>query len=235
MTSVVVVGGTSGIGKELARSYAESGADVVLTGRDAVRAEEVAKEVGAGTSGSVTGIALELRRPEAIGAALAGVGRVDHLALVAIERDANTAADYDVARATGLVTLKLVGYSEVVHALLPRFSPDGSIVVFGGLAKDKPYPGSLTVSTINGGVVGLVNALAVELPPIRVNGVHPGIVGDSPYWQSRPPEVVEGFRARTPTGTLATMADVVSAVRFLLDNRSVNGVNLAVDGGWLLT
>jgi NAD(P)-dependent dehydrogenase (short-subunit alcohol dehydrogenase family) len=162
------------------------------------------------------------------------VGQVDHLALAAIERDQNSAADYDVARATGLVTLKLIGYSEVVHALLPRISPDGSIVLFGGLAKDRPYPGSLTVSTINGGVVGLVNALAVELAPIRVNGVHPGIVGDSPFWQTRPPEVVEGFRSRTPTGTLATMADVVSAVRFLLENRSVNGVHLAIDGGWLL-
>jgi NAD(P)-dependent dehydrogenase (short-subunit alcohol dehydrogenase family) len=231
MTSIVVVGGTSGIGKELARSCVAAGDEVVLTGRDAGRAEEVAKEIGAGAPGRATGLALELREPEAVGAALAGVGPVDHVVLAAIERDQNSAADYHVGRATGLVTLKLVGYSEVVHALLPRISPAGSIVLFGGLAKDRPYPGSLTVSTINGGVVGLVNALAVELAPIRVNGIHPGIVGDSPFWQGKPLDAVQ---ARTPTGALATMADVVAAVRFLLGNKSVNGVNLAVDGGWLL-
>jgi NAD(P)-dependent dehydrogenase (short-subunit alcohol dehydrogenase family) len=92
----------------------------------------------------------------------------------------------------------------------------------------------VTVATVNGGVVGMVTALAVELKPIRVNAIHPGIVGDSPFWRDRPAEVLEGFRSRTPTGRLATMRDVVSAVEFLLENESVNGQHLAVDGGWLL-
>jgi NAD(P)-dependent dehydrogenase (short-subunit alcohol dehydrogenase family) len=59
-------------------------------------------------------------------------------------------------------------------------------------------------------------------------------VGDSPYWQSKPEEVLAALRARTPTGRLATMADVVDSVDFLLRNRSVNAVELSVDGGWLL-
>jgi NAD(P)-dependent dehydrogenase (short-subunit alcohol dehydrogenase family) len=80
----------------------------------------------------------------------------------------------------------------------------------------------------------MVHTLATELGPIRVNAIHPGIVGDSPYWSVRPPEVLEAVRKRTPTGRLVTMRDVVGAVAFLLENRSVNGVNLAVDGGWLL-
>jgi NAD(P)-dependent dehydrogenase (short-subunit alcohol dehydrogenase family) len=160
---------------------------------------------------------------------------VRHVVLTAIERDSNTAAQYDIAQALQLVTLKLVGYTEVVHALLPRISPDGSVLLFGGQAKERPYPGSTTVSTVNGGVVGLVNTLAVELQPIRVNAIHPGIVGDSPYWAARPPEVLQGVLARTPTRRLVTMADVVAAVEFLLDNRSINGVNLPVDGGWLLS
>ena len=96
-------------------------------------------------------------------------------------------------------------------------------MLFGGLAKDRPYPGSTTVSTVNGGVIGLVHTLAVELAPIRVNAMHPGIVGDSPFWSGKPAEVLDGYRARTPTGRLATMADIVDAVDFLLSNRSVNG------------
>ena len=51
---------------------------------------------------------------------------------------------------------------------------ESAIVIFGGRAKDRPYPGSTTISTVNGGVVGMVNAMAVELAPIRVNGLHPG-------------------------------------------------------------
>ena len=79
--------------------------------------------------------------------------------LAAIERDQNSVADYDIDQAITLATLKLVGYTQVVHVLLPRLSADASIVLFGGLAKDRPYPGSTTVSTVNGGIVGLVRSL----------------------------------------------------------------------------
>lgn len=232
MSHIVIVGGTSGIGREIAAHFAGNGDDVVVTGRDGSRAAAIAGEIAGEVGGSVRGLALDLTRPDELGAALAGLERVDHLVLAAIERDQNTAADYRLAEALRLTTLKLVGYTEVVHALLPRMSREASIVVFGGLAKDRPYPGSTTVSTINGGVMGMVHTLAVELAPIRVNAVHPGIVGDSPFWRDKPLEAVV---ARTPTGRLAAMRDVVDATAFLLRNRSVNGVHLNVDGGWMLT
>jgi NAD(P)-dependent dehydrogenase (short-subunit alcohol dehydrogenase family) len=228
--TVVVIGGTSGIGLAVAAHYAALGRSVVLSGRDAARAASVAAELG----GDVSGIAVDLAQPDSIGDRLAALPAVQHLVLAAIDRDHNTAAEYDLKRASYLVTLKLVGYTEVVHALLPRMAPDSSVVLFGGQAKERPYPGSTTVSTINGGVVGMVNTLASELAPIRVNGIHPGIVGDSPYWRSRPPAVLEAVAARTPTGRLVTMAEVTHATAFLLENSGVNGVNLAVDGGWLL-
>lgn len=227
----VVVGGTSGIGLEIARHRSGGGDEVVLTGRDADRATRVAATVGS----NVSGIALDLNDIHGLAGALADVGPVDRLVVAAIERDQNTIADYDVDRATSLAVLKLVGYTEVIHTLLPRMGPDSSVVVFGGRAKDRPYPGSITVSTVNGGVVGLVNALALEMGPIRVNAIHPGIVGDSPFWSGKPPEVLEGYVSRTPTGRLASMADIVDAVDFLLENRSVNATNLYVDGGWLVT
>jgi NAD(P)-dependent dehydrogenase (short-subunit alcohol dehydrogenase family) len=227
----VVVGGTSGIGLEVARARASRGDDVVLTGRDPGRAAEVAASVG----GSVSGLALDLNDTHGLADALAGVGTVDRLVVAAIERDQNSVADYDVDRATKLTVLKLVGYTEVVHTLLPRMNDESSVLLFGGRAKDKPYPGSVTVSTVNGGVVGLVNALALEMAPIRVNALHPGIVGDSPFWAGKPAAVLEGYVSRTPTGRLASMADIVDAVDFLLENRSVNAANLYVDGGWLVT
>lgn len=229
--NTVVVGGTRGLGLEIARHRAKAGDDVVLTGRDQERAAEVAEGLG----GGARGIGLELTDVPSLAPALSGIDRVDHLVLGAIDRDENTVRDYSVERALQLATLKLVGYTEVVHALLPAMHDESAIVIFGGRAKDRPYPGSTTVSTVNGGVEGMVNSMVTELAPIRVNALHPGIVGDSPYWSAKPPGVLEAIRSRTPSGRLATMADIVGAVDFLLLNRGVNGMQLCVDGGWLLT
>jgi NAD(P)-dependent dehydrogenase (short-subunit alcohol dehydrogenase family) len=226
--SVVIVGGTQGLGRELAQSYADESRDVVVTGRDQARAESAAGEIG----GTTRGIGFDLAEPHTIAGALADVGDVDYVVLAAIERDTNSVADYDIAGALRLVTLKLVGYTEVVHALLPRLRPDAAILIFGGLARDRPYPGSTTVTTVNGAVTSLVRTLVVELAPRRVNALHPAIVGDSPQWIGMPPERREALEQRTPIGRLVTMNEVVGASRFLLENQAVNGINLSVDGGW---
>jgi NAD(P)-dependent dehydrogenase (short-subunit alcohol dehydrogenase family) len=227
MSAVMVVGGTSGIGREIAAHYVGAGREVVLTGRDTNRAKEMAADVGA-----ASGLGFDLANPREIATALAGVGPVDALVLAAIDRDSNSVADYDITAAIHLTTLKLVGYTAVIHALRSRLSGDGTILMFGGQARARPYPGSTTVSTVNAGVVGMVRTFAVELAPIRVNSIHPGIIGDSPFWRDKPAEVLAGFRAPTLTGQLATMRDVVGAAVFLLENPSVNEVNLVVDGGW---
>jgi len=227
---IVVVGGTRGIGRELARHYAGTGRETVLTGRSQKYAESVAAEIG----GSARGLELDLARPHDIRERLASVGPVKYLAIVAIERDENTIRNFNIDHAIVLVTLKLVGFAEVVHVLLDRLSDDSSIVLFGGQAKDRPYPGSTTVSTVNGGVSGMVKTLAWELAPIRVNAIHPGIVGDSPYWDGKPDAVLEGHTSKTITKKLATMDEIVDGTRFLLENASVDGVDLVVDNGRLM-
>ena len=225
--AVVVVGGTRAIGLELVKHYAGQGHEVVLTGQTPENVEAAVAEVG----GSVRGITFDLARPHEIAAALADIGPVARIALVAIDRDQNSVADYDLDRAIRLVTLKLVGYTAVVSALRERLTEDASVVLFGGMAKERPYPGSTTVTTVNGGVVGLTRTLVEELKPTRVNSIHPGVVGDSPYWAEKP-EAVAKYTAATPLGRLATMAEIVDAAVFLLENTAVNGVDLIVDGGW---
>lgn len=225
--TVVVVGGTGGIGREIARHYLNSGHEVVITGRDADRAVELAADLGEGA----TGIAFDLAQPETIAPALADIGEVSRLVLSAIARDNNPLADYDLAGAVALTTMKLVGYTETIRALSDRMTGESSVLLFGGRAKDRPYPGSTTVTTVNGGVATLINTLVVQLAPIRFNALHPGIVGDSPYWKDTS---LDAVLARTPTKRLVTMDDVVDATVFLLENRSVNGVNLYIDGGWML-
>ncbi|WP_225753070.1 SDR family NAD(P)-dependent oxidoreductase [Actinotalea sp. Marseille-Q4924] len=231
--TILIVGGSSGIGLALAEDLVAGGDRVIVTSRSAATAERVAAELGEGASG----VAVDISEPETIADALAGVGRVDGLVLGAIERDANTIREYDIERARRLIILKLVGYTEVVHTLLDRLEPsvDTGIVLFGGRAKDAPYPGSTTVSTINGGIDGIMNTLALELAPIRVNSLHPGIIGDSPFWAAKPAGVLDGYESRTPGGKLATVVDVVDATKFLLFNRGVSAHSLFVDRGWRIT
>ena len=225
--SVLIVGGTGGLGREVARHYQAKGMPVVITGRDEDRCVDIADELGDG----VTGIGFDLAQPDQIENALKDVGPVDRLILAAIARDNNPIRDYDYVGAINLTTMKLVGYTQTIHTLIDRFSDDTSAVLFGGRAKDRPYPGSTTVTTVNGGVSSLIRTLAIELAPVRFNALHPGIVGDSPFWEEKD---LSGVIARTPTGKLATMADIVDATVFLLENPAVNGVDLYVDGGWML-
>jgi NAD(P)-dependent dehydrogenase (short-subunit alcohol dehydrogenase family) len=224
--SVLIVGGTGGIGREIAAHYHRGGHDVTITGRDPDRAGEIADELG------VDALAFDLADPATVAGALSGIGTVSRLVLASVSRDHNPVRDYTIGDAVTLTTMKLVGYTATVSALADRLSPDSSVVLFGGRSKDRPYPGSTTVTTVNGGVSSLIRTLALELAPVRFNAIHPGIVGDSPFWRSKP---LDAAIERTPTGRLVTIAEVVDATVFLLENRGINGVNLAIDGGWLLT
>jgi NAD(P)-dependent dehydrogenase (short-subunit alcohol dehydrogenase family) len=227
--AVVIVGGTRAIGLELVRHYVAAGHDVVLTGQSPDNVAAALAEIAGGDR--VRGVTFDLAQPETIASALADVGQVRRLALVAIDRDQNSVKEYDLARALRLVTLKLVGYTEVVHSLVDRLTDDASILLFGGMAKERPYPGSTTVTTVNGGVVGLTRTLVEELRPIRSNSIHPGVVGDTPYWAEKPAAIAK-YTSETPTGRLARKDEIVDAAVFLLENTAVNGVDLIVDGGW---
>jgi len=227
MTSTVIVGGSSGLGRVIAERHALGGDDVVITSRTQERADEVAADIGHG----VRGLALDLAEPQSIEAALQSVDAVDNLVITAINQFPNTLQNFNVTEAVTSVTVKLVGYTEVVRVLSGRFTEKGNVVLFGGMAKDRPYPASTMVTTFNGGVSALVRTLAVEIAPHRVNAIHPGVVGDSPKWRD-----VESHPAipRTPIGRLVTMAEVADATDFLMSCTGVNAVNLDVSGGFLV-
>jgi NAD(P)-dependent dehydrogenase (short-subunit alcohol dehydrogenase family) len=224
--AVVVVGGTRAIGLELVKHYAARGDEVVLTGRNQANIDAALATVP-----GLRGIRFDLAEPRGIKSALADIGPVSRLALVAIDRDQNDVRTYDLDRAIRLVTLKLVGFTEVVHTLVDRMDTASSILLFGGMAKERPYPGSTTVTTVNAGVVGLTRTLVTELAPMRVNSLHPGVVGDSPYWAGKT-AALERYTSETPMGRLVTMAEIVDAAVFLLENGGANGIELIVDGGW---
>lgn len=228
-THVVVIGGTSGIGRHFAQTCADRGSDVVITGRAEDRTKAAADEIG----GRTRGLALDLADTAGVVAALAGVERVDHLVLTALDRDRNTVRDYRPDDAARLLTAKLVGYTAVLHALAPKMPGHGAAVLLGGLASHRPYPGSTSVTTANGGIGALVRTLAVELSPIRVNALHPSIVADTPFWSDKP-AARAAAQEKALTKRPVTMRDCTHAIDFLLESRAVNGINLNIDGGDVL-
>jgi NAD(P)-dependent dehydrogenase (short-subunit alcohol dehydrogenase family) len=233
MPHVLIIGGTSGTGRALAVSLLRRGYRVTIAGRDANRANRVAQEILADdlpTGSHIVGIGVDLSQPATIATAVQDLGPLGHVVLAGLVRDRNSIADYDIARATELVTVKIVGYTTAVHALRSQIEPDGSILLFGGISKDVPYPGSTTMTAVNTAVLGLVTTLAVELAPIRVNAIHPGLIGDSPFWAGNV-AVLEAAQHRTLAKRLPTMDDIVGGCRFLLENPAANGINLSLDGG----
>ena len=226
-TSLVIGGASEGVGGVLARKFAGRGDNVIVTSRDSSRAEAAAKEIG----GVTRGLAIDLSQPATIAAALDTVTEVDNVVITAMESVPVTLADFRIDDAVRSVTIKLVGYAEAVRVLRDRFRPGASVVLFGGLAKERPYPGSTMVTTFNAGLTGLVKTLAAEIAPHRVNAVHPGLIGDSPKWRDVPnhPHV-----AATPIGRLVTMAEVADATDFLLRNAGMNAQDLYIDGGFLI-
>jgi NAD(P)-dependent dehydrogenase (short-subunit alcohol dehydrogenase family) len=231
---IVIVGGTSGLGFSIAQAADALGVKVTIAGRGRERAAEIARSI----SPRAAGLHIDLEDSSSIDQALAGGELIDHLVLTPVYGVNQSIKDFKVEEASRAARIKIVAFAEIVSKALPRMKPTSSIVLFGGVAKARPYPGSTMVTIVNGGMVGMARTLAIELAPIRVNGISPGLVEDSPRWQKRIQEgagpAVEAMRSRTPCRRLPLTEDIVHGVFFLMDNRAANGIDLELDGGVLL-
>ena len=186
--AVVVVGGTRAIGRELVRHYVEQGRQVVLTGQsaenvaaavaehgDAVRGRDLRPRRAAHDRGRA-------RRRRAGGPPGPGGDRPRPEQGRRLRHRPGDPPRHPQARRL---------HGRRVRAPANGCRRPSSIVLFGGMAKERPYPGSTTVTTVNGGVVGLTRTLVEELRPVRVNSIHPGVVGDSPYWSGKPAAIAK--------------------------------------------
>ena len=213
------VGGSSGIGLATARLAVDAGWDVVILSRDPERADIDAVRV-----------ALDIADEAAVREAFAALGPVDHLVFSPVARAGGPAKSLDLGAARTAFETKFWGPFAAVQAAEVR----ESIVFVSGVAAATPMRGGSATAAVNGALEALVRTLAVELAPVRFNAIHPGIISDSPAWSEKK-EAIANIEKRTPGGRLATTDDVVGAVDFLFTNRGVNGINLVIDGGWLLT
>jgi NAD(P)-dependent dehydrogenase (short-subunit alcohol dehydrogenase family) len=232
--TVVVVGGSSGIGLATAAAAVSAGARAIITGRDQERLQKAAAELG----GAVETRALDARDQQATRAAFAETGQVDHLVLAAGGSDGLgplTELDLDQVRA-GL-ECKALAYLGTVQAALPSLGRHGSssITLVGARSATRASPGAAGLALINGAVEALVPTLAAELAPIRVNAVSPGII-DTPWWNVVPDagqrSAVFGEWAKGSTvGRIGRPEEVATVILTLLANDFLSGVVIPCDGG----
>jgi NAD(P)-dependent dehydrogenase (short-subunit alcohol dehydrogenase family) len=231
-STVVVVGGTSGIGLEVARAASLSGAHVTAVGRTEDRARTAAAELGA----RATVRTLSMGDEAAVQSFFAAMTAVDHLVITAGALAFGKIVDTDMAAVRSVFDDRFWGAYHVVRYAVPLMPASGSITLFSGNLAVKPQPGASVVSAAVAAIEAFGRALALELKPIRVNTVRSGAV-DTPLLRRRPD--YDDFAARLssslPVGRIGAPQELAHAVLFLMTNPYTTGTVLQVDGGALIT
>ncbi|WP_371516413.1 SDR family oxidoreductase [Kitasatospora sp. NBC_01300] len=228
---VVVMGGSSGIGEAAATAFAADGAEVVITGRGRDRLDAAVARIG----GKTVGHQLDAADPEAVAAFFARSGTVDHL-VVAVSGAAGSGpfAQLDLADLATGFDAKFWPQVRVLQAALPHLRADGSVTLITAASARAAIPGTAGLAAINGALEAMVPPLAVELAPLRINAVSPGVI-DTPWWDRVPAEqrtaLFDGLAATTPVGRVGRAEDVAQAIRLLAANTFVTGVVFDCTGG----
>jgi NAD(P)-dependent dehydrogenase (short-subunit alcohol dehydrogenase family) len=224
----VVVGGTSGIGLATARQLLQRGDTVHIVGRDKERLD-------AASSRGLIGHQADGGDPSAIGAVVEAVGSIDRLIITLSGSEGpGPIGDLDLGMLRRAFDAKFWAHLVTLRAALPYLVAGGSITLLGAVSARAGMPGTAGIAAINGAVEALVKPLAVELAPIRVNAVSPGLV-DTPWWSGLPAEARQAWFAQAasvlPARRVATADDVAEAVVLAATNPNITGTVIEADGG----
>lgn len=224
---VVVVGGTSGIGHAVAEHALAAGARVTVASRDPQRA---AVTLGP----DVRTEQVDLGDTASVEALFARIGGIDHLVMSAGPGAMGTVRQLSSAEARPFMDTKFWGYYDAVRGVADTIAADGSITLVGGGASRKHAPGRPVMAAVNAALEAFGKANAIDLAPVRVNVIAPGLV-DTPAYAGLPEEIrqgmFDGYAQSVPAGRVGTADDVASAAMFLMTNSHVTGTVLDVDGG----
>lgn len=228
--TVVIFGGTSGIGLAAARQARASGADVFVVGLNAEGAERVAAE-----NGFAGWRAADVTRPETIAAALADIPHVDHLVLLAGTFVAGKVLDAEVDYLKRAFDERIWAAVHTLRALGGRLARDGSVTFISGALADRPgAQGTAVLAAASAAMEALARGLALELAPVRVNTLSPGTT-DTPLLVrtlgAHRDAYVAALTEKLPQRRLGTAEEAGAAVVFLMSNGFMTGETLHVDGG----
>src|SRR6202049_5113641 len=209
---VVILGGSSGIGLDVAEQAAAQGASLVIASSNARRIEQAIKSLG----NNVEGKTLDLTDERAIESFFQGLGAFDHLVFTAGDAlQLGELAAPDLREARQAFELRYWAAVAAVKYGSPQLRSGGSIVLTTGIAGQRPRKGWVLGASVCGSIEALTRALAVELAPIRVNAVSPGVVRTN-LWQSMSaPErerLYESLGERLPVGRVGASHDITTAI-----------------------
>jgi NAD(P)-dependent dehydrogenase (short-subunit alcohol dehydrogenase family) len=230
---VLIVGGTSGLGLAVARAVIErGGVPFVASRRQSSVDDALAQLPGAG------GIAVDLTNPASIDAMIRAAGTIDHLVYTAGENLQLTPLDDLTPEVIETFwRTRYIGAVSVIRATRLKLNPAGSVVLTSGNAGQRPASGWALGASICGAMDALTRELALELAPIRVNAVAPGVTR-SRLWSSMPDDDVQGMYAGVgaalPVGRIGETDDVALAYVYAMEQEMATGTIITVDGGAVL-
>ena len=231
--TLLIIGRGSGLARAIALAALDAGARVVAAGRDRdTLASAYAGEPGVSTE------TVDLTDEGSIAALGERLGSLDHVVSTASARARGRVADLDRDAIRLSFDTKVIGPLMLAKHLAPRLNEGGSFVIFSGVAAAKIAVGTLGVAITNAAADTLARSLALELAPIRVNAISPGVI-DTGAWdafgEQGKADYFAGISARNPARRIGTPEEIAQGVVFALTNRFLTGQTLHIDGGEPLT
>lgn len=229
--TVVVLGGSSGIGLATAMASKAEGANVVITGRSQQRLDTARAEIG----GEVRAIALDVADEAGMRAMFEGLPKLDHIFVSAATVTLGGGLAPDTEKLRPGMDTRFWGSIYAAKYGAPKMAGHGSITFCSGTSAWRPIPGSGGVGAAScGAIEALARSLAVDLAPIRINAVAPGLI-DTPLianvMGANAAAIMEREAKRLPVGRVGRGEDIAEAVLFLMKNGFTTGITLTVDGG----
>jgi NAD(P)-dependent dehydrogenase (short-subunit alcohol dehydrogenase family) len=231
---VVIVGGSSGIGLAVAEEVASQGSEVVIVSSNAERVQKAIKSIGGKTQGQ----AVDVSDEGAVESFFKQLGPFDHLVFTAGDSlHVHELALTDLKQARRAFELRYWSALATVKYGSPQIRKGGSVVLTSGIAGQRPQSGWVIAASVCGTIEALTRALAIELAPIRVNAVSPGVVRTN-LWQnmnsSEREQLFESVGKRLPVGRVGEAHDIAQAYLFLMKEGFGTGQTVVVDGGTVL-
>jgi NAD(P)-dependent dehydrogenase (short-subunit alcohol dehydrogenase family) len=231
---IVVLGGSSGIGLAVAQQVVARGARAIIASSNADRA----KQAVATLDGKAEAHTLDLANERDIQTFFQKIGDFDHLVFTAGDTlQLNELVATDLAKARHAFELRYWAALAAVKYGAPHIRKGGSVVLTTGIAGQRPHKGWVLAASVCGAIEALTRALAVELAPIRVNAVSPGVVRTNLWQNMSAPErerLFESVGNSLPVGRVGEAHDIAQAYLFLMQEGFATGQTVVVDGGTVL-
>ncbi|MBC7887311.1 MAG: SDR family oxidoreductase [Ferruginibacter sp.] len=228
--TIIIIGGSSGIGLSVAKMAAENGAAVTITSRSLERAKIASKSI----AGEIKAAQLDVNDDNSVKDFFEHQTAVDHIYIAAGSTKIVPLTESSLADSMFSFNERVMGSLRIVKAAITKISNGGSVTFTGGISTDRPIAGAWVSGLGTASAEQLAKVMVMEYPHIRFNAISPGYT-DTPMWDAIMGEnklsILTTVAERLPVKKIATPEEVAFAVIFLMANPSITGEVIHIDGG----